>query len=83
MSLEEIGSIGEFVSGIGVVVSLIYLAYQVRENSKFVKENSEFLRATHDVSSNNGVAQVRKNYFDHPELLDIESKGASLPRIRF
>ncbi|MFT5561746.1 MAG: hypothetical protein ACJAYE_003468 [Candidatus Azotimanducaceae bacterium] len=83
MSLEEIGSIGEFVSGIGVVISLIYLAYQVRENSKFVKENSEFLRATHDVSSNNGVAQVRKNYFDHPELLDIESRGHRCQELDF
>ena len=75
MTLEEIGSIGEFVSGIGVVISLIYLAFQVRDNSKFVKENSEFLRATHDVSSNDGVALIRKNYFDHPELIDIEARG--------
>ena len=75
MSLEDIGNIGELVSAVGVVISLIYLAFQVRDNSKFVRENSEFLRATHDVSSNEGVAQARKNYFDHPELLDIEFRG--------
>jgi hypothetical protein len=83
VTLEEIGSIGEFVSAIGVVISLVYLAFQVRDNSKFVKENSEFLRATHDVSSNDGVAQVRKNYFDHPELLDIESRGHRCEKLDF
>jgi hypothetical protein len=75
MTLEEIGNIGEFVGAIGVVISLVYLAIQVRQNSKYVRENSEFLRATHDVSSNDGVQRIRTNYFDHPELLEIESRG--------
>jgi len=75
MDLEAIGNIGEFVSAIAVVISLVYLAFQVRDNSKFVRENSEFLRATHDVSSNDGVQKSREKYFDHPELLDIESRG--------
>ena len=75
MTLKEIGNIGEFVSAIAVVISLVYLAFQVRDNSKFIRENSEFLRATHDVSSNEGVQRSRANYFDHPELLDIEARG--------
>ena len=83
MTISEIGSIGEFVSAIGVVVSLVYLAFQVRDNSKFVKENSEFLRATHDVSSNDGVAQIRKNYFDNPELIEIERKGNKCEELSF
>ena len=83
MTISEIGSIGEFVSAIGVVISLVYLAFQVRDNSKFVKENSEFLRATHDVSSNDGVAQIRKNYFDHPELLEIERRGNKCEDLSF
>jgi len=83
MNLEALGNIGEFVGAIGVVVSLVYLAFQVRDNSKFVKENSEFLRATHDVSSNDGVARIRMNYFDHPELLEIESRGHRGEKLEF
>jgi len=75
LSLQEVGSIGEFVSAIAVVISLVYLAFQVRDNSRFIKRNSEFLQATHDVSSNDGLMQFRKNYFDHPELIDIEHRG--------
>lgn len=83
MTITEIGSIGEFISAIGVVISLVYLAFQVRDNSKFVKENSEFLRATHDVSSNEGVAQIRKNYFDHPNLIEIERRGNRCDELDF
>lgn len=35
--LEALGNIGDFVGGIGVVVTLVYLAVQVRLNSKTVK----------------------------------------------
>lgn len=83
MTLEEIGNIGEFVSAIGVVISLVYLAFQVRDNSKFVKENSEFLRATHDVSSNDGLQKMRTNYFNHPELFEIESRGHRGEKLEF
>ena len=34
MSIDQLGSIGEFVSSIAVVASLIYLAIQVRQNSR-------------------------------------------------
>lgn len=34
MTLNELGNIGEFVSSIGVIVSLIYLALQVRKNTE-------------------------------------------------
>ena len=34
MNLDELGNIGEFVGSIGVIVSLIYLAFQVRANTR-------------------------------------------------
>ena len=34
MTLNELGNIGEFISSIGVVVSLIYLAVQIRKNTE-------------------------------------------------
>lgn len=33
MTLSELGSIGEFVSGIAVVITLIHLSVQIRQNS--------------------------------------------------
>jgi hypothetical protein len=37
MHLDSLGNIGEFVSGIAVVVSLLYLATQVRQHSRTVR----------------------------------------------
>ena len=34
MNINDLGSIGEFVSSIAVLISLIYLAVQIRSNSK-------------------------------------------------
>ncbi len=36
MSISELGSIGEFISGLAVLITLIYLAVQVRQTRKVV-----------------------------------------------
>jgi hypothetical protein len=40
MSLEDLGSIGEFVAAIAVVLSLIYLALQIRQNTESVRAST-------------------------------------------
>ena len=38
--LESLGNIGDFVGGVGVVVTLVYLSVQVRQNSRSVRSAS-------------------------------------------
>lgn len=40
MTLQDLGNIGEFVGAIAVVVSLIYLAIQIRQNTKTVRTST-------------------------------------------
>ena len=40
MSLDILGNLGEFLGAIGVIVSLIYLARQIRQNPRAVKTAS-------------------------------------------
>ncbi len=40
MDLEQLANVGEFVSGIAVVASLIYLAVQIRQNTQTVKSST-------------------------------------------
>ncbi len=40
MDLTQLGSIGEFVSGVAVVVSLLYLSVQIRQNTKTVRAST-------------------------------------------
>jgi hypothetical protein len=37
MSLEDLGNVGEFVAAVAVVVSLIYLAFQIRQNTRWLR----------------------------------------------
>ena len=37
MTLEDLGNIGEAVSGIAVIVTIVYLAIQIRQNTKAVR----------------------------------------------
>ena len=40
MSLQDLGNIGEFIGAVGVVASLIYLALQIRQNTKAVRRTA-------------------------------------------
>ena len=40
MTLSDLGSLGEFVGSIAVVLSLIYLAFQIRQNTKSIRAST-------------------------------------------
>ena len=40
MTLEDLGNVGEFVGAIGVVLSLLYLGVQIRQNTKSVRAST-------------------------------------------
>ncbi len=40
MTLNDLGNLGEFVSGVAVVVSIIYLAAQVRQNTRSLQTSA-------------------------------------------
>ena len=40
MNLETLGNIGDFLGGLAVIVSLLYLAIQIRQNTKAVRSSS-------------------------------------------
>ena len=45
MSLEDLGNIGELISAVAVVVSLVYLASQIRQNTRQIDENTRAAQA--------------------------------------
>ena len=68
MTLFELGALGEFVGAIGVVLTLIYLAVQIRQNTKSVQSAAEFdvlnaWNALHNLRASDG------------ELNEILTKG--------
>jgi hypothetical protein len=68
MSLEDLGNVGEFVAAIAVVLSLIYLAVQIRQNTSSVRAST-----FHECSGRAG--DLTRAIAEHKELARILLMG--------
>ncbi len=67
MTLQDLGNIGEFVGAVGVVVSLVYLAVQIRQNTKATRANS-----VQDLTEN--INKAAENLIE-PENAELYLRG--------
>jgi hypothetical protein len=68
MTLSDLGNVGEFIASIAVVVSLVYLGIQIRQNTRIVKA------ATHH-SSSRAWSELEIGLGSDPEVARILLKG--------
>ena len=68
MSIQDLGSIGEFVSSIAVVASLIYLALQIRLDSKQTALQTKAIHATAFQNLIDHHSSIQTNIINNPEL---------------
>jgi hypothetical protein len=69
MTLEDLGNIGEFLGAIGVVVSLVYLALQIRLNSRSIQASSYQSMTSH-------LAELNRVVVESPEIARILDVGS-------
>jgi hypothetical protein len=80
MTIMELGAIGEFVGAIAVVFTLLYLALQIRQNTKAVQASAVdvSISRANDVREslyeNAEVSRIYMQGLTHPEELDEESQ---------
>ena len=79
MNIMELGAIGEFVGSIGVIVTLVYLAIQIRQNTAQQKQSELDLRASAVNASAAALREARRDIYQDLELCDIWLKGMSQP----
>jgi hypothetical protein len=83
MSLEDLGNIGEFVAAVAVLISLIYLALQIRQNTQQVNVNTTavqqasfdqaiqaFARFREPMTRDQAVAELYLTGLRDPDALD-------------
>lgn len=76
MTIQELGSVGEFVAAIAVLVSLFYLAYQIRQNTAELRLASlravisSYANFRRSVVSSNELPQLIEAARHHPESLN-------------
>lgn len=68
MTLQDLGSIGELLGAIGVIVSLIYLATQIRQNTKSIRASAVDAAADRFIESTRLISL-------NPELADLLDRG--------
>ena len=65
MSIQDLGSIGEFIAAIATLVTLVYLAMQIRHNTRALHQTSERTIEEH-------ASRWRENLIQHPERSLVE-----------
>ena len=68
MTLESLANVGEFVGGVAVIITLLYLALQIRQNSRLV-------RAAAHQSLNEPTARVLHAMAQGPPAAETMTKG--------
>ncbi len=79
MSWQDLGSIGEFVSAIAVVISLVYLAFQIRQNTSQIDQNTKAVQASALDSGIGHAMDTRRDIFVSEEVSAIFLTGSADP----
>ena len=75
MSPDDLGNIGEFVGSMGVVISLVYLAVQIRQNTRQLSQNTESARMVALEAANREFNGIRAQVVRYPEVADLYLRG--------
>lgn len=79
MDLETLALIGEFLGGIAVLVSLIYLAIQIRQGNRQVAHNTRSLEVSTYQAVTSDLNDFRALLITQPELGRVYVQGLEDP----
>jgi hypothetical protein len=79
LNIQDFAAIAEIVGAVAVVVSLIYLAIQIRQNTKQVEEHTRAVRAAALHASLSYGLDTRISVFTSGEVASIYARGLEDP----
>jgi len=79
MSIMELGALGEFVGAFAVVATLVYLAFQIRQNTKQLALNEQTSRVAAANASATALRVERRSAYENADLADLWLRGMSDP----
>lgn len=75
MTLQDVGSIGELIAAIATVATLVYLAIQVRDNSRALDRSNEFAQAGSIHQITQSFNELNWRLAGDGELADIHTRA--------
>ena len=79
LNIQEIAAIAEIIGAVAVVVSLIYLAIQIRQNTKQIEEHTRAVRAAALHASLSYGLDTRISVFSSGDVASIYARGLENP----
>jgi len=79
MNWEAIGAIGEIIGALGVIASLFYVAYQVKQNTNQGKLNTIAVESASSEALNAATNASRTLLASDPEVAELFIRGAKDP----
>ena len=70
MSLKKMALIAEVLGGLGIIVSILYLAYEI-------SQNSETMGLSHHLTLSQQALELRQSLMENNDLARVISKGSS------
>ena len=80
MTLQDLGSLGEFVGALAVVLSLVYLAWQIRQNTIQLQQNAAWLAASASQNVAGSMNEWSYSLARDPALTAFLLKGLENPK---
>jgi hypothetical protein len=77
MNWNALGAIGEIVGAVAVVITLIYVAVQMRQNSRQVAENTKVTRLAAREATQQAFSRFRRLIASSPDLAELYLKGCA------
>jgi len=79
MNWEAIDAISQMIGALGVIATLVYLAFQIRQNTKQLKQNERAAAAASANLSATNYRENRRQIYASSELAEIHIKGIADP----
>jgi hypothetical protein len=79
MNWEAISAISEMIGALAVVVSLVYLAFQIRQNTKQLEQSERTSIAASVTASATTYRENRQYIYTNPEVAEMYLKGLADP----
>jgi len=79
LNWDAVGAIGEIIGAAGVVATLVYLAYQIRQNTSQLEQNTLTAKAAAQNASNEALRENRKAIFESLAMAEIFLCGNQKP----
>ena len=75
MNWEAIGALAELAGAAGVVLTLIYLSVQLRQNTRAIQGSEVAYRSNLEMATNSRFFDLRRDLYSNPKLASIWTRG--------